>query len=98
MLENLTHESFEPHIGSAFAIEVGEYSETLTLDAVKTREPLPGFDRAPFALSFTGASNELMFHSNTYEMEHPELGTLPIMISPTGRNDDGTFRYEAVFG
>jgi hypothetical protein len=98
MLESLTHESFEPHVGTGFAIEAGEYAETLTLTEVKPRQPLAGFDRAPFSLSFTGASNELMFHSQTYEMRHPELGTLPIMISPTGRNDDGTFRYEAVFG
>jgi hypothetical protein len=98
MLESLTHESFEPHIGTGFALAIGEYEDVLTLTEVKPRKPLAGFDRVPFVLSFTGASHELMFHSQTYELSHPEMGALPIMISPTGRNDDGTFRYEAVFG
>jgi hypothetical protein len=98
MLETLTHESFEPHVGTGFAITTDDFEEVLTLTEIRPGKPIPGFDRTPFALSFVGASQELMFHSQTVELKHPEMGTLAIMISPYGRNEDGTFRYEAVFG
>ena len=98
MLEDLTHESFEPHVGSGFAISVDGHEDVLTLTEVAARKPVPGFDRAPFSLTFTGARSDALFNSQLLDMQHAELGTLSIMISPLGRNEDGTFRYEAVFG
>ncbi|MEI9899135.1 MAG: hypothetical protein WDN31_02315 [Hyphomicrobium sp.] len=98
MLAELTHESFGPLLGSGFAIAVGEHEDVLTLTEVVPRPELTGYARTPFTLVFNGGRNDALFHSQLLELRHPELGTLPLLISPVGRNADGTFRYEAVFG
>ena len=98
MIDTLTPESFEPHVGSGFTVAVGEEEHVLTLAEVTPRKAFPGYTRTPFSLMFDGARTDAMFDSQLIEMVHPEMGTLAIMISPVGKNADGTFRYEAVFG
>lgn len=98
MLETLTAESFEAHIDTGFTIRADEHVEVLTLTTVDRGKSQGANMREPFALLFNGSSNDLMFHSQMVRLEHPEMGMLDIMISPFGRNDDGTYRYEAVFG
>lgn len=97
MLDKLTAESFEPHIGTGFTIHTDNHDEVLTLTQVEPGKPSAANMRASFALVFNGSSNDLMFHSQMVMLSHPEMGDMGIMISPIGRNDDGTYRYEAVF-
>lgn len=97
MIDKLTYESFEPYIGTAFTIHTNDHDEVLTLKTVDPGKPYSEQLRQPFALTFDGSSNDLMFHSQMVRVKHAEMGDLDIMISPFGRNDDGTYRYEAVF-
>ena len=97
MTETLTHESFEPHVGSGFTIRTNEHDEVLTLTKVDPGKRYMEGGRQSFALVFEGSSNDLLIHSQLVKLDHSEMGDLSIMISPVGRNDDGTFRYEAVF-
>lgn len=97
MIETLTMESFQPHIGTGFTIHTAERDEVLTLTAVDPGlAALPG-GRAPFSLVFDGSSPDLMFHSQMVAFAHDAMGDLAFMISPIGRADNGSFRYEAVF-
>jgi hypothetical protein len=98
MLPTLTHESFEPHIGTDFAISAAGQEEALTLVDVTYGKQFPGYDRMPFTLVFKGSREDGHFLSEMFELVHPEMGTLAIMISPTGRFEDGRYRYEAIFG
>jgi len=97
MTEVLTIQSFEPHVGTGFTIHTDERNEVLTLtEATPGKFSYPG-GREPFSLTFNGSSNDLMLHSQMVVLQHPVMGELHIMISPLGRNEDGTFYYEAVF-
>jgi hypothetical protein len=97
MIEDLTHESFEPHVGTAFVIHTDDHDEVLTLTNVDPGKRYIETGRQSFALVFNGSSNNLMLNSQLMQLDHDEMGSLLIMVSPVGRNDDGTFRYEAVF-
>jgi hypothetical protein len=96
-MEHLTHESFAPHVGTGFTIRTDDHDEVLTLTAVDPSKEYAQQVRQSFALLFDGSSNDLMFHSQLVVLSHPEMGDLPITISPIGRNEDGTYRYEAIF-
>jgi hypothetical protein len=97
MTEILTHESFEPHVGTAFTIHTNDHDEVLTLKAVEPGKQYMEKGRQSFSLIFDGSSNDLMFHSQMVMVRHAEMGDVEILISPFGRNDDGTYRYEAIF-
>lgn len=97
MLDTLTIASFEPHVGTGFTIHTDDRDEVLTLVQADRGKPSGKDLRESFSLVFNGSSNDLMFHSQMVMLSHPEMGDLGIMISPIGRNDDGTYRYEAVF-
>lgn len=93
----LTIQDFEPHVGTGFVIHTNEHVETFTLTRVEASKH-PGHNgREPFSLLFVGSSNDLMINSQLVLFKHEAMGDLAIMISPIGRNDDGTVRYEAVF-
>jgi hypothetical protein len=96
-MELLTHEDFAPHVGTGFVIHTDDHDEVLTLTAVDPGKQMIEGGRVSFALLFSGSSNDLMFHSQMVRVDHPEMGKVDILISPFGRNDDGTYRYEAVF-
>ena len=97
MLETLTHETFEPHIGTDFVIRTDNHNEALTLTKVEPGKHHREEGRQSFALLFDGSSADLMVHSQLVRLEHGTLGALEFMISPVGRNESGTFRYEAIF-
>lgn len=97
MTEILTADDFKPHIGTGFSIHTNEHVEVLTLTEVDLgKASYPGA-RESFALLFNGSSTDLMFHSQLIQFTHPEMGELIFTISAFGRNEDGTYRYEAVF-
>ncbi|MGY4397190.1 hypothetical protein ACVWZA_002381 [Sphingomonas sp. UYAg733] len=98
MIGLLTSEMFEPHIGSAFSVRVGDHADVLTL--VEVGELLnrePDTSRPPFTLSFTGASTETLFDQQMLALDHPVMGVNEIMLTPCGRDADRRFCYEAVF-
>lgn len=86
MLEDLTADTFAPHVGSAFAVGGG----TLVLAAIREGGPAPSAAlRAPFALEFSG---EVELEQAIHALDHPVLGRLEIFLVRTG-----PATYEAVF-
>ena len=97
MTELLTHEAFEPHRGTVFGISVNDQRDDLTLSDVQVQADSRGYQRCPFTLIFTGARKDAVFDGSLYSLEHPQMGTVDIFLSPLARNQDGTFQYQAIF-
>jgi hypothetical protein len=98
MSDLLTPATFEPHVGSGFAIELddGMVIET-RLDSVQRQSPRSHGDRTePFSLVFVGP-RESPLPQATYSLGHAELGRLDIFLVPIGPDPSGQPRYEAVF-
>ena len=98
MLETLTIESFEPHVGTSFWAEFhsGGKVELRLVRAAKVMESEAArLDRHPFSLFFVGPKSYLLQQS-TYHVTHPELEAMDIFIVPVGQ-DAETYKYEAVF-
>lgn len=98
MLDQLTIESFQPHVGSTFWAEFpnGAKVELRLTGAAKVMESEAArLDRHPFSLYFIGPrSYQLQQH--IYHITHEQLGALDIFIVPVGQDAD-TYQYEAVF-
>ena len=98
MLQDLTSASFEPHVGTAFAIPVegGEPLE-LVLDSVRLHEPHPGPRAQPFSAYFRGPRTPVLLQ-RIYRLDHPEMGALDLFLVPIGPDPQGRgMSYEAVF-
>jgi hypothetical protein len=98
MLEQLTIETFEPHVGSSFFAEFPNGAKVeLRLDAIgKVMESeLARLQRQPFSLFFTGPKSFLL-KQHTYRITHESLEPMEIFIVPVG-DKGGTYQYEAVF-
>jgi len=86
MLEAFTAATFQPLVGSEFAVAGG----ALVLDAVRDGGPAPTAElRAPFALEFRGA---VELEQGVHKLGHPALGEVEIFLTRTGPTS-----YEAVF-
>lgn len=102
MLEDLSLESFTPHVGDPFSIEVVEGKTVkLTLQEVKPLGSQPAAEsesargRPPFSLLFAGPAKPPL-DQRIYRLEHAGLGSLEIFIVPVGLGEGGRL-YEAVF-
>lgn len=97
MLQDLTCESFTPHLNQAFRLEVE--SQAVELELVEAapvgREPGPGA-RSGFSLVFRGPA-EPFLEQRTYPLEHARLGRLELFLVPIAKAEAGGFLYEAVF-
>ncbi len=94
----LTPATFEPHVGSEFAVQLedGEVVQTL-LDSVERHTPRSHGERTePFSLTFVGPRGTPLPQA-TYSIRHHELGVLDIFLVPIGPDGEGQQRYEAVF-
>jgi hypothetical protein len=96
MLENLTRETFEPHLNTKFMLQRPD-ADPLELELV---EITGGVDRGAahsysFSLIFRGAPT-FYLQQHIYTLAHEQLGTLDIFLVPVARESDG-FRYEAIF-
>ena len=92
MLADATADTFRPHVGTGFAIEVeGGEPLVITLDDVEVRPGAPGGRTDPFTLLFSGPP-ERMVPQATLRLSHDVLGHLDIFLVPLGPG-----RYEAVF-
>jgi hypothetical protein len=96
MLESLTHESFRPHLASAFRVEHAGTSVTLTLIEVTVLGgDTASARRQPFSLLFRGPRVPLL-PQRIHRLEHERMGGLELFIVPLGPDGDG-LRYEAIF-
>ena len=98
MLEQLTIESFEPHVGSSFWVEYpnGAKVELRLVRAAKVMESEAAkLDRHPFSLFFAGPRSYLI-RQQICHITHPDMGALDIFIVPVGQTAE-TYEYEAVF-
>ncbi len=97
MLENLTHESFTPHVGTEFRLRLGP-SETRALTLVQVTV-LGGVGRTPrrqpFSVLFRGPRTPVL-PQRIYRLEHDRMGELDLFVVPIGPDEEG-LRYEAVF-
>jgi hypothetical protein len=96
MIETLTLESFAPHLNTEFVISGDGESDTLTLVECSAGREDERFGQA-FTLVFHGARADIVFSSHMQTLTHPEMGAFELFISPFGRNEDGTYKYQAVF-
>ena len=95
-LEELTVESFAPHVGSSFVAQVDGGTLPLALVRAQTvGPPHSAGSRAQFALHFRGAGPRILPQA-IYRLEHPAFETLEIFLVPIGR-DGGQVLYEAIF-
>ena len=86
MLEDITADTFRPHVGTEFAVEGGP----LVLAAIREPGAAPSPElRAPFALEFSG---DVELAQQIHRLTHPALGELEIFLVRTGPTS-----YEAVF-
>ena len=98
MLDQLTVETFEPHVGTTFWVEFPNETrvELRLASAAKAMESEAAkLPRHPFSLLFVGPKS---FHlqQRMYPLTHDALGTLEMFLVPVGEQNE-LFLYEAAF-
>jgi hypothetical protein len=92
--EQLTHETFLPHVDKGFRVRGGRH--VLKLCRVDVFAKLGGFPRQPFTLIFSGPPGDVLREGlHTLEVEHGpafDLYVIPVHTPMLGRQD-----YQAVF-
>ena len=99
MLDTLTIDSFTPHKGSTFHLQVAD-GESLDLELVEigAMGAKPKEGRQAFSCVFRGPESALL-PQQIYPLSHAELGEMELFLvplGPAGRETPG-FLYEAVF-
>ena len=98
MLDQLTIETFEPHVGSSFWVEFpnGAKVELRLVRAAKVMESEAAqLPRHPFSLYFVGPKSFLL-KQHTYRLTHESLDPMEVFVVPVGEQKE-TYQYEAVF-
>lgn len=98
MLDQVTLETFEPHVGSSFWVELstgGKVELRLTRAAKVMESEAARLPRHPFSLYFIGPLS-VRLPQQTYHITHPGLEAMDVFLVPIGQ-DAQTFQYEAVF-
>lgn len=92
MLADVTPDTFRPHVGTGFSIEV-EVDEpiVLTLEEVHAHGAGHELRPQPFSLVFSGPQDRLATQGN-FLLRHPALGDLVLFMVPIEAG-----RYEVVF-
>ncbi len=94
--DELTLESFSPHVGSVFLLRDGEADTPLTPVAADALPAPPGDrGRPPFSSSFMGRRSR-SHPQETVTFEHDAMGRLEMFIVPVGQDARHT-RYQAIF-
>ena len=97
-LADLQPETFEPLVGTAFAVTAADLtgSTTLTLTTVKRLSvSYTGQGRVAFSLTFTGVPGQLLAQ-RMYCFDHPATGTQEFLITQLDLDPQGS-RFEAIF-
>ena len=98
----MTLDTFEPHVGSPFALRVEDPPcDALTLVEAKALPAHPGPNgkappREPFSLLFEGPAEPALVQQ-TVPLQHVHAGDLDLVLVPIGPGAEGRQRYEAVF-
>lgn len=97
MLDQLTRESFAPHTGSTFEVQVSD-QENLELELVETsamgEEPKKG--RQAFSCVFRGP--KAILPQQIYPLKHEEMGEMELFLVPVAHDEEKEETlYEAVF-
>jgi hypothetical protein len=98
MLDQLTVESFEPHVGTSFWAEFpsgGKVELRLVRAARVMESEAARLPRHPFSLFFIGPKSYKLEQA-TYHLAHPTMEPMDIFLVPVGE-DAQTYQYEAVF-
>lgn len=98
MLDQLTLETFEPHVGTSFWAEFpnGSKVELRLIRAAKVMESEAArLERHPFSLFFIGPKAYLL-HQQIYHLTHESMEPLDLFLVPVGTEGDA-YLYEAVF-
>ena len=103
-MDDLTSETFRPHVGSEFRADGPEAvaeavgaGVSLRLAAVRDLGRQPNAPRVePFALEFVGPQQPVL-EQRIYRLRHETLGLLEIFLVPIGIDAAGGLQYEAVF-
>jgi hypothetical protein len=98
MLDQLTVETFQPHVGSSFWAEFpnGAKVELKLVAASKVMESEAArLPRHPFSLFFVGPTSFLLTQ-HVYHITHDELGPMDIFLVPVQQKAE-VYKYEAVF-
>lgn len=98
MLDQLTVESFEPHVGSSFWVEFptdGKVELRLTRAAKVMESEAVRLHRHPFSLYFIGPLSYKL-PQQIYHLTHPSMEAMDIFLVPVGA-DAQAYQYEAVF-
>jgi hypothetical protein len=99
-LAQLTHATWEQHVGSQFALHHGENAvENVTLLEISKlstgRTARPGA-REPFAIVLRAGRREFYLPQCAYSVSHPAIGKMEIFLVPIGPDEVG-MRFEAIF-
>jgi hypothetical protein len=99
MLDGMTLEAFEKHLGTAFRVEANpEESQDLTLIEASALTTGPGPSRRDgFSLVFRGPRDKGL-EQKIHRLAHDEMGTIDLFLVPLGPEGDpeGT-HYQAIF-
>jgi hypothetical protein len=106
MLDKLTKESFSPHVGTSFRIQI-DPTNWVTAELVEAVGRGPGAARASWDVSTEPVRERfsIVFRGplatplpqRMYRVEHDAIGLIDdLFLVPVGINQDGRF-YEAVF-
>jgi hypothetical protein len=98
MLDQLTVESFEPHVGTSFWAEFpngGKVELRLVRVAKVMESEAARLDRHPFSVFFIGPTSYRL-EQQIYHLTHPAMDALDIFLVPVGLNAEA-YQYEAVF-
>ncbi len=95
----LTIDDFADKQGDAFQMLVDEATTLdLTLTRVKAEKSsnFPGQTREPFSLFFDG-TKDIYCPQRIYPLRHVSGWDVEMFLVPVGRNQDGSYTYQAVF-
>ena len=98
MLDQLTIDTFEPHVGSSFWAEFPNGAKVelrLTRAARVMESEAARPPRHPFSLFFDGPASFLL-KQHTYRITHETLGAMEVFLVPVGQTAEA-YQYEAVF-
>lgn len=93
MIDTLHYEDFQPHLNTAFQMELGDGALELELINAEDKSPSPRQEQ--FVLTFRAPGNAPP-QQGIYQLRHAQLGEGAIFLVPIGRDANGLV-YEAIF-
>lgn len=97
MVDKLQQATFASLLHTRFTFKAGE-SAAVSLELVEVSEArTSGRNKVTesFSIVFRGP-NDAMLAQDSYEVEHPELGSFPLFITAIGQDAEGYY-YQAIF-